>query len=193
MPNNFPSVQEVEKTIGDFILFEYEQTNCDEGGTEYKEIIPVNLKDFIKQNPKCFITNLANAIMPLFTSYLDSITEGFPKEQTKTGLPTIDRVIEAKNKMLSLCKSYHIKVVAKLQEENSKLQKYKEIIEYAEKNNFDFNFDHPAICQVNWLEDKLEQKDKEIERLREALKHLSNNECSYCKARSIAQQALEGK
>jgi hypothetical protein len=162
MPNNFPSVQEVEKTIGDFILFEYEQTNCDEGGTEYKEIIPVNLKDFIKQNPKCFITNLANAIMPLFTSYLDNLAEGFPEELKRDfgakklnneALTESDVLDDYRkfgfNQALSLCKSYHIKVV---------IQKDKEIEELRNVAKSASNITEKQLYEIERLRKELENK-----------------------------------
>jgi hypothetical protein len=173
MPNNFPSVQEIKKTLEKGIDCSY----------MHKEQI----------------NEVANTLHSLFTSYLDSIGKRFPEEivipqKEWENMSEGQRdYVKGGNQALSLCKSYHIKVVAKLQEGNSFLREQGE--EY--------------LKSMTKLENQCQQKDKEIERFREALEVFANwanrPDVKKCKdGDSIvlpirieflrkAQQALEGK
>jgi len=61
-----------------------------------------------------------NCYPPVAQQFLDSPSE-FPSEQAKTGLPTIDRIIEAENKMRSLCLLAHNAEIEKAREEIDEL------------------------------------------------------------------------
>lgn len=147
------------------------------------------LKKPLGKKPEEEALKLATAIHSLFTSYLDSLAEGFPKKKYAFGLYN-----SGFNQALSLCKSYHIKVVA----EKDLMIKMKQD-------------DWLEVCKENdELEIKLKQKDKEIEtlfhheienfkltieieRLRGVLNSIASGKHPQKRCVEIAKEALEGK
>jgi len=149
MPNNFPSVQEVEKIVKSYIE------------PMYKEASKI-LKQDLSESCAVQIHNISNTVHSLFTSYLDSITDGFPEELKRDfgakklnneALTESDVLDDYRkfgfNQALSLCKSYHIKVV---------IQKDKEIEELRNVAKSASNITEKQLYEIERLRKELENK-----------------------------------
>jgi len=68
-----------------------------------------------------------------------------------------------------------------VQKRVEELEHYKEIVELAEKENFDFNFDHPVMVQCVFLENKVDEQQKQIDSLQKELStQRTKTWCAYC-------------
>lgn len=167
MPNNFPNVNELKNRVIDGLAGA--AIPCENP----KKLTAEEFRNGLKLQANI----IAEKIHSLFTSCLDSITEGFPKEENVD--PYDDNVsVGDINRMRQDCLSYHIKVVAQKDKEISKLDKM-------------INCLH-ADSEIDDLRGRLEEKDKEIERLRGVLREVYQlaekcNDKIYIK---IIEQAL---
>jgi hypothetical protein len=94
--------------------------------------------------------NAIKTLIILAQQVLD--VKGFPLEQDRIGLPTLDKIIEAENEMIRKCKIYHTKVVMELNKEIADLHKF--------------------VFQCGGKEQKLQQ---DRQRLIEALEKIGEN------------------